>query len=357
MTTWKDIEFDSMFTLEQAKLAAHRASEHKRHRPSVQRYLGNEKLLQKLVDEIHAGTYRPQPTEPCRFYDSKSCKWRTFVRPIFRDQIVHWMIMLCLQEHMCKAFIHHTVAAIPGRGPALGHKTMRHWAEAHKTETRWIVKADIKHYYANIDHDILLRMLAKRIRDKRVLSVIAMIVRQHEDGLPLGFYLSQWLANFYLCEFDHHVKEKLGVKHYLRYVDDLIFGVRTKAAAQRVVNAIRAVLHKLGLRIKEVGPGSLRVFRWASARFVDYIGVRTYRDGFQELRKKTYLAIRRLMGRIRKKGAASISQARSLLSRRGFVLHTDSSVFKREVEQTVSGYRLKRMVSAYAKRNAARQAG
>jgi hypothetical protein len=263
------------------------------------------------------------------------------------------MIMLQLEPHMEKTFIHHTVAAIPGRGPALAHKTMHHWATCHKTDTRWIIKADIKHYYKNIDHDILMGMLNRRIRDRRVISVIETIVRQYPDGLPLGFYLSQWMSNFYLSEFDHYIKEKLGVKQYLRYVDDLFIGVKTKAAAKRVVKTIRAILYKLGLHIKEVGPGALRVFRWATARFVDYIGIRTHRDGFQELRKKTYLAIRRLVGRLRKKGSASLSQARSLLSRMGFVKNTDSKRFKMEVIRTVNDYRLRRIVSNHEKHNAA----
>jgi hypothetical protein len=351
--TWKDIVFDSMFTLEQAKLAAWRASEHKRDRAIVQAYLNDELLLVDLVDDLHHGTYKPKMVKPRQIYDRKSNKWRTIVMPAFRDQIVHWMIMLRLEPHMTKTFVSHTIAAIPKRGPALAHKAMRHWAKCHKTETRWIIKADIKHYYQNIDHEILLTMLSKRIRDRKVIAVIESIVRQYKDGLPLGFYLSQWLSNFYLCEFDHYVKETLGVKHYLRYVDDLFFGVRSKSMAKRVVKAIRTVLHKLGLRIKEVGTGALRVFRWASARFVDYIGMRTYRDGFQELRKKTYLAIRRLVGRIRKRGAASLSQARSLLSRMGFVKHTDSTKFKREVVSTVSHYRLRRIVSTYEKHHAA----
>jgi len=351
--TWKDIEFDTMFTLEQAKTAAWRASEHKRDRPVVQLYLQNEHLLQELVDDLHRGTYRPVKVSPVKIFDPKSNKWRTIVMPDFRDQIVHWMIMLRLEPHMSKTFIHHTVAAIPNRGPALAHKAMRHWANCHKTETRWVVKADIKRYYENIDHDILMAMLSRRVRDKRVLKVIASIVYQYKDGLPLGFYLSQWLSNFYLCEFDHHVKEVLGVKCYLRYVDDLLFAVPTKKMANRVVKAVRMRLHKLGLHIKEVGPGALRVFRWASARFVDYIGVRTHRDGFQELRKKTYLAIRRLAGRIRKRGSASLSQARSLLSRMGFVKHTDCNQFKKEVFITVAQFRLRRIVSNHDKCNAA----
>lgn len=353
MKTWKDVRFDTMFTVEQALLAARRASEGKRRRTVVQQYLSNKNLVEKLVDELHDGTYRPQPTLPHRIYDHKSAKWRTIVMPAFRDQIVHWMIMLVLQEYMCKTFIHHTVAAIPGRGPSLAHKSMRHWAKAHKTETRWVVQADVKQFYASIDHDLLMAMLARRIRDRRVLAVIRLIVDQCEKGLPLGFYLSQWLANFYLCAFDHHVKERLGVKQYVRYVDDMVFAVRTKSDAIKVVESVKNELSKLRLRIKESGQGALRVFRWANVGCVDFVGVRTHRDGFQELRKKTYLAIRRLMARIEKKQGASISQARSLLSRRGFVLHTDSRTFLAEMERIIRRYRLKRMVSNYAKHNAA----
>jgi hypothetical protein len=160
--TWKDIEFDTMFTLEQAKIAAWRASEHKRDRPVVQLYLQNEHLLKELVDDLHRGTYKPVKVDPVQIYDRKSNKWRTIVMPDFRDQIVHWMIMLRLEPHMSKTFIHHTVAAIPNARPRARAQGDAALGEVPQDRNRWVVKADIKHYYENIDHDILMAMLSRR---------------------------------------------------------------------------------------------------------------------------------------------------------------------------------------------------
>lgn len=351
MKTWKDVKFDTMFTLDAARSAAHHASKGKRRRPSVRKYLDNDVLLQELIDDLNNGTYRPRDAIPKTIIDHKSGKVRVIVQPAFRDQIVHWMIMLRLSPHMMKAFIKHTVAVTPGRGPSFAHKTIKHWAKNHNgAPMRWVVQMDIKQYYSSISHDTLSSMLGSKIRDKRVLDLIALILECGGEGLPLGFYLSQWLANFYLHKFDHYIKSKLGIKYYMRYVDDLIFFVKTKRLALRLKQAVELFLAKISLRIKHAGQGALRIARYGKSGLVDYCGVRTYGNSFQELRHSTYLRFRRSLAKVTKANSISIKQSRSALSRRGFVLYTDSKTFKNEFDAQIQKHFMKRRISDYDRR-------
>lgn len=90
-----------------------------------------------------------------------------------------------------------------------------------------IFKADIKKYFDNVSHDILLSIIQKRVKDKRVLWLIKVILSNHKTeengkGMPLGNLTSQFFANVFLNELDHFVKEKLRAKYYVRYVDDFV---------------------------------------------------------------------------------------------------------------------------------------
>ena len=91
----------------------------------------------------------------------------------------------------------------------------------------YALKADIKHYFENVDHSILLSILKRNIRDAHLIRLIEIILQNHKTkntgkGMPLGNLTSQFFANVYLNELDQFVKHKLKAKHYIRYVDDFM---------------------------------------------------------------------------------------------------------------------------------------
>lgn len=95
------------------------------------------------------------------------------------------------------------------------------------------MKADIKHYFESIDHEILLEKIRRKIKDEKVIWLIESILKNHKTeivgkGMPLGNLTSQFFANFYLDDFDHFVKQELKAKYYLWYVDDFIILHRNK---------------------------------------------------------------------------------------------------------------------------------
>ena len=83
----------------------------------------------------------------------------------------------------------------------------------------WILKADVHHFFASIDHNILKEKLRRKVADDRIFALMCTYI-DSTDGLPLGYQTSQLLALMYLDEFDHWVKETLHARYYGRYMDD-----------------------------------------------------------------------------------------------------------------------------------------
>lgn len=95
------------------------------------------------------------------------------------------------------------------------------------TKQCWILKCDIKKFFATIDHDILLQILIKYLKDQNIPWLLERIITSFETnagkGLPLGNLTSQLLVNVYMNEFDQFVKHQLKAKYYIRYADDFVF--------------------------------------------------------------------------------------------------------------------------------------
>lgn len=345
--TWKDIDFDRMVSEERILLATHNASENKSKSISAQKYLTSEERRIGLQEELLSGTYIPLITQDRKIWDNRSNKERTIRRPAFRDQIVHHLLMLELQPHIMKHLIRHNIACIPKRGMEYGRKIVKSWT-THKKDSKYLIQADVKHYYECVDTTILMNFFKKKIRDKRVLSLVQLILDTCTNGLVLGYYVCQWFGALYLSELDHALKEKFKIKCYVRYVDNMLIGCKSKKQAKAVTEYLHAFLLTLKLRVKTEGKECIRQFKWHNT-FVDFIGYRTYREGFQEIRKSTYIRLRRQMNRIARSTGCSLSQARSLLSRRGIVMHCDCHTLYKAVEDIIASKRMRRMVSYAAK--------
>ena len=346
--TWKKVSFESMVTKERMEIAIHRASEHKRSSLCVQRFASNDVKKQKLLDELKDGTYTPHMPVPKIIFDSRSNKERTIVRPIFRDQIVHHMIMLEIESY-CKGYvINHTVACMQNRGIHYAQKMLRYWTTKKAKQCRYIIQADVKHYYQTVDIDILEDFFKHKIRDKKFLALLHLFFEQFREtgeGLFLGYYLCQWFGTMYLASVDHFIKEKLGCTCYLRYVDNMMLGFRTKKLAISAMKSVVDALSAIGLQFKQTGKECMRMFKWAH-NFVDFVGYRTYRKGFQELRKRTYLRYHRNMLKLQRSDSCSASEARSFLSRYGLIVHSSCEKLLSDSKQLIASKRLKQRMVA-----------
>lgn len=180
------------------------------------------------------------------------------------------------------------------------------------------------------------------------------ILISKRTGIPLGFYTSQWLSQFYLQDFDHYIKETLGAEYYWRYVDDQVLFGRSKRQLHKIREAMKTYLNnELHLELKD----NWQVFRFDyiakdgkhHGRDLDFLGYRFFCDR-TILRKTIMLKCSRKAARIYKKQDFTAYDARQMLSYLGRIDHSDTyGMYLERVKPLVSIKKCKRKVSAYDK--------
>lgn len=149
-----------------------------------------------------------------------------------------------------KTFTADTYSCIEGRGVGGAVDAVKE-AVKDTINTKYYLQLDVQKFYPSITHRILKSLLRKKIKCERTLRLIDGII-DSADGLPIGNYLSQYLANFYLSYFDHWLKEVKKVKYYFRYADDMVIMGPDKAALHQLRVDIEQYLKQhLNLLIKK----------------------------------------------------------------------------------------------------------
>ena len=154
-------------------------------------------------------------------------------------------------------------------------------------------------------------------------------------GIPIGNYMSQYSGNFYLSSFDHFVKEELQVKHYYRYMDDIVIFAGTKEKLWEIHRRVTAYIQEnLHLNIK----GNYQVFP-TKVRGVDFVGYRFFGE-YTLLRKSTAITFKRKMRSYRKKMENNIpptySEWCSYNSYQGWLMNCDSyRLYKKYMEPLI----------------------
>lgn len=326
-------------------LAIEKASLGKRNHKYVKEVLSNREFYAEQVQKILLNRSY-EPTKPIKktIQDNSSGKVRKIYKPnFFPDQIIHWSLMLQLEPILMKGMYAYNCGSVPERGTSYAQKAVRKWMDNDPKHTKYCLKLDITKFYPSIDNDILKSLFRKKIKDKRCLWLIDEIVDGNK-GQPIGFYTSQWFANFYLEGLDHFIKQKLGVKYYVRYVDDLVMFGSNKKRLHKVKKEIESYVKGLKLKIKD----NWQVFPVAK-RDVDFLGVRFYRN-HTTLRRRNALRIRRRMKKIKKKGVLVERDAHAIISYWGWIKKTDSFIYYHKyVRPIVSIKQAKKVVSINAK--------
>ena len=217
--------------------------------------------------------------------------------PYFPDRIIQWAIMLQVEDIFLKTFCSHTCSSIPGRGIKEAYMLTTKYMKD-RINTKYCLKIDVSKFYPSINHDILKKMLRKKFKDKRLLSLFDKIIDSYpkQTGVPIGSYLSQYLANFYLAYFDHWLKEEMGVKYVVRFADDMVIYGASKKELHSLIREIKKYMKdNLEIRVKD----NWQVFP-TNTRGIDFVGYRFFYD-FILLRKSTCKRFKRKMLKIKAK--------------------------------------------------------
>ena len=325
-------------------IATQNALKGKRHRASVKKYIENPNLHNEI--KIYAECFKNAKHNPKQIYDGIQRKKRTIIVPTFKEQIIHHMAVNVLKPIFQKSMYFHSYGSLPNKGGHKGARYIRKWIDNDTDNCRYCLKMDIKKYFENIPHEILKERLESLIHDKRFLAVLFEIIDVCETGIPLGFYTSQWVANWYLTELDHYITESLGARHYIRYMDDMIVFSNDKDDLHRIRQMISVYLQReLGLEMKE---------NWAifpiSKRALDFMRFRFYPDR-TTLRKSIMIKASRKARRLWKKDKPTIYDVRQMLSYNGWLLSTSTyKLYIDHIKPYVDFGKLKKRISNYDRR-------
>lgn len=244
--------FDSVVSFANLCEAARRAAQGKKNRPATARFLFHlEKEVLVLQEELIHGSYRPRPY---RTFFIREPKLRKICAADFRDRVVHHAVCRYLEPVIEQSLIHDTYACRKGKGGLAAIYRSQYFAR----RCPYFLKGDIRHYYENVDLAIMKCLLRRRLKDIRLLDLLDHILdhpfteSRPGKGLPIGNLTSQHMANLYLSRLDHFVQERLGLKGYLRYMDDFLLFAEDKNSLLHSLQKIRDFLaDSLHLELKE----------------------------------------------------------------------------------------------------------
>ena len=264
-------------TIEEVFTAYYECRKTKRYSKSALSFEINlEERLVELFYELKNYTW--QPGRYNAFIVTKPVRREIFAAP-FKDRIVHHILINRLNQTFEKYFIFDSYACRKGKGTHAAIKRVEHFvkSESHNVQRQaWVLKLDIKGFFMNVDRNLLWQKLSCFIDkyydssadfEKYLARTIifndpskncvlrspkeewlplprdkSLFTTKENCGLPIGNLTSQVFANFFLTELDHFVKHRLGIKKYVRYVDDCVFVSADKSLLKSVIKKVRSFL-------------------------------------------------------------------------------------------------------------------
>ena len=267
-------KFEDIISVENLLLAWQEFVKGKRGKRDVQgfslRLMDNILLLH---DDLINKTYKHDVYKAFNISDPKP---RNIHKASVRDRLLHHAIHRILYPFFDKTFISDSFSCRLNKGThkalnrfrSFGYKMSRN-----NTKTCWILKCDIRKFFANIDHNVLVGILEQYIPDENILWLIQEIIGSFHSGkpgvgLPLGNLTSQLFVNIYMNEFDQFVKHKLKTRYYIRYADDFVIFSKDKDWLRRLIPQISDFLNnRLKLRLHQD-----KIFIKTLSSGIDFLG-------------------------------------------------------------------------------------
>ena len=218
-------EFDKYLTYDNLMKAHLLSRKGKNYKKEVILFnLKQEEYIRWLYEQLKNGTYTHGGY---RIFYIQYPKKRKIEASRYIDRIVHrWIVDSFLNRYFVNQFIDTSYACIKNRGMHKAsidvQKTMKHCKRI--WQNYYILKMDIRKYFQNIDKDILMNILKRKVKEEKLVKLLEKIVYSNsgKKGLPIGNYTSQIFANIYLNEIDQYIKHELKEKYYFRYMHDSI---------------------------------------------------------------------------------------------------------------------------------------
>lgn len=227
-----------------------------------------------LHQDLANHTYTHQKYKAFKICDPKP---RDIHKACVRDRLIHHSIYRILYPYFDQKFIYDSYSCRKMKGTHRAINRFREYGRkvsCNNTQTVWILKCDIRKFFANIDHTILIDILNQNIQDKNILQLLKIVIGSFQTvgrsrvGLPLGNLTSQLLVNIYMNEFDQFIKRIVKAKYYIRYADDFVILHNDKSYLSTLIPQIAKFLETklaLSLNMKKLSLKTL-------ASGIDFLG-------------------------------------------------------------------------------------
>ena len=263
MKTYRNI-YGNIYSYENLELAFKKAKLGKSAKSYVKEFEENLEIeLIKLKYELETLTYKPRPHIKFIVRDPKT---RKIHASAFRDRVIYHALCNIIEPIFDETFIYDSYASRKNKGVLKAVSRFDQFKRkitqngllvynAYDNNTKgYYLKADVKHYFETVDHEILLNIISRKIKDEKVTWLIKQILDNFNTevqgrGMPLGNLTSQFFANIYLNELDYFVKNKLKAEYYIRYVDDFVILHRNKRILYKYKSKIGKYLKYLRLEL------------------------------------------------------------------------------------------------------------
>ena len=313
-------QFNKYLTYEKLLEAHIKSKKGKGYRKEIIEFnLKQEEYIMWLLEQLKTGKYKHGGYTT--FYVTEP-KVRKIEKSKYIDRIVHrWVVDNFLTPNFIPQFIYTSYACLKNKGTHKAcldlQKGMKHCKNI--WNNYYIIKMDVAKYFDNINKEILLNIIKRKIKDENILWLLNEILyaQSRNKGLEIGNYTSQMFANIYLNEIDQYIKHKLKIKYYYRYMDDSLILIKTKKEAKIILEKIRIYLKEnLELELNK----KTQIFK--SKQGVNFCGYKTneYRlkirdKGKRKLKKK----IKYLKNQIKKGKMTSIEARKYIAGHLGYI--------------------------------------
>ena len=269
--------FNDLISIENLFQAWGEFKKGKRKRKDVQIFERNlEDNLFELYKKLVNKTYRHGTYYAFYVHDPKR---RHIHKATVQDRVTHHLLYKYLYELFDKTFIFDSYSCRLGKGTHRSVNRLEKFTRVvskNYTKPCWALKLDIKKFFASVDHQILKKLLRKRVLDKEILWLLDEVIDSFPGGIPLGNLTSQVFANIYMNELDQFMKHNLQVKYYMRYADDFLILRNNKNDLNHSIKPTEQFLNqqlKLELHPKKI---IFRNLNWG-IDFLGYIVLPHYR--------------------------------------------------------------------------------
>jgi len=324
--------YPQIYDFENLHTAYIKARKGKRYAADVLKF--SARLEENLIDiqnQLIWKSYRPSPYRYFTVYEPKE---RLIAALPFRDRILHHALCNIIGPIFENSFIYDSYACQVGRGVLAGvNRTTEFLRRARRKWGRvYCLKGDISKFFYSIDHEILKRIIGRRIFCQNTINLMNCIIDSSESvqGIPIGNLTSQLWANIYLNKLDHFCKESLRIKLYLRYMDDFVILLPDKTFLQMILQEIKTFIQdNLRLMLNK----KTQIFP-VGPRPIDFLGYRIWPD-YRLLRKANVLRTKRKFkkfARLYAEGSKSMADIRpNIMSWLGHCKHADTWKLRKKI--------------------------